>query len=94
MDSSDGLTTKTKAADSSANEMQAPGSFPYSVTISLDRESGPDGDEGKGVFCWALGSSGTVVGEGKRVSEKDVSMAADVERRDEDEGGCGCRWES
>jgi hypothetical protein len=95
MDSSDGLTMRTKAADSSANEMLAPGSLPYSVTISLDRESGPDGDEGKGVFCWALGSSGTVVGEGKRVSEKDVSAEVEVERRDEGgKGGCGCRWES
>jgi hypothetical protein len=95
VESSDNPITRTKAADSSANKMQAPGSFPYSVTISLDRDSGPDGDEGKGVFCWALGWNGAVVGEGKRVSEKDLRAEMEVERRDEDEeGGCGCRWES
>lgn len=90
---SDDSATKIQAAASSANEIRAPGSFPYSVTISLDRESGPDGDEGKGVFCWALDSSGTVVGKGGRVREKDVSEEVELERPNQ-EGSCGCRWES
>jgi len=85
--------TRITAGASSANEMQAPGSFPYSVTISLDRESGPDGDEGKGVFCWALSWDGRVVGTGGRVREKDLSKEVELERRDE-EGNCGCQWES
>jgi hypothetical protein len=102
--SSDGVAARVQAGESSANEMQAPGSFPYAVTISLDRESGPDGEEGKGVFCWALDWSGRVVGNGVRVSEKDVSAKVQVGRRDGDEsveverpgedGRCGCRWES
>jgi hypothetical protein len=82
--------------------MTSPGSFPYSVTISLDRESGPQGDEGKGVFCWALDEGGRVVGEGVRVDGKEIGRR-DGERRDEDEDGdgkgfeggkCGCGWES
>ena len=91
--SSDGVAARVQAGESSANEMQAPGSFPYGVTILLDRESGPDGDEGKGVFCWALDRDGRVVGEGVRVGEKDVSRRVEVERRDDDTG-CGCQWES
>lgn len=90
---SDDSALRIQAAASSANEIRAPGSFPYSVTISLDRESGPDGDEGKGVFCWALDLSGTVVGKGGRVREKDVSEEVELERPNQ-EGSCGCRWES
>lgn len=93
LDSSDDSNARIQAGASSANEMQAPGSFPYSVTISLDRESGPDGDEGKGVFCWALNWAGRIIGEGKRFSERDVGAEIGVEKRDE-EGSCGCRWES
>lgn len=79
------------AANSSANEMQAPGSFPYAVSVSLDREAGPEGEDGKGVFCWALDGDGKVVGEGVRVDEADV--AKDVEKREES-GSCGCEWDS
>ncbi|KAM0705613.1 hypothetical protein Q7P35_006972 [Cladosporium inversicolor] len=102
--SSDGPTARIQAGESSANDMQAPGSFPYGVTISLDRESGPDGDEGKGVFCWALDWDGRVVGEGRRIGERDVGAEVEVDKRDDDvrmemekrdeDGGCGCRWES
>jgi hypothetical protein len=84
-------TAGIQAAYSSANEMQAPGSFPYAVTISLDRKSGPDGDERKGVFCWALDGDGTIVGDGVEVTHE-VGTAA-LERRDA-AGGCGCQWES
>jgi hypothetical protein len=38
--------------DSSANDMSAPGSFPYSVTVTLDRHGG-DATE-KGVYCYSL----------------------------------------
>ena len=86
-------SARIQAAVSSANEMQVPGSFPYGVTISLDRESGPDGDEGKGVFCWALDGAGRITGDGARFSERDVGGEVQVERRDE-ESSCGCRWES
>lgn len=79
------------AANSSANEMQAPGSFPYAVSVSLDREAGPEGEVGSGVFCWALDGDGKVVGEGVRVDEADV--AKDVEKREES-GSCGCEWDS
>ena len=37
---------------SSANDMTAPGSFPYSVTVTLDRHGG-DASE-KGVYCYSL----------------------------------------
>jgi hypothetical protein len=73
----------TPAAQSSANEMRFPGSFPYGVSISLDRESGPQGDEGKGVFCWALDEGGRVVGEGIRVDGV-KGGSGEVERRDDE----------
>ena len=38
--------------DSSGNDMAAPGSFPYPVTVTLDRHGG-DASE-KGVFCYGL----------------------------------------
>ncbi|KAK5174124.1 uncharacterized protein LTR77_001204 [Saxophila tyrrhenica] len=44
--------TKVPAVDSSANDMTAPGSFPYSVTITLDRHGG-DASK-KGVYCHSL----------------------------------------
>ncbi|GAB7328002.1 hypothetical protein MBLNU13_g00062t1 [Cladosporium sp. NU13] len=92
-DSSGDSTARVQAADSSANEMQAPGSFPYAVTILLDRESGPQGDEGKGVFCWALDWAGRIIGDGARFNEKDKGAEVEVERQDE-KGSCGCQWES
>lgn len=79
------------AASSSANDMQAPGSFPYAVSVSLDREAGPEGEDGKGVFCWALDGDGKVVGEGVKVDE--AAVAKDVEKREES-GSCGCEWDS
>lgn len=87
---------RVRAYESSANEMEAPGSFPLGVSVEVDRESGPEGDEGKGVFCWALSEGGKVVGEGVGV---DVSTEdeAKLEEREESEGrrgGCGCGWES
>ena len=82
---------------SSANEMRAPGSFPYRTRFTLDRETGGDGhaDE-RGVFCWAL-EEGRVIGEGVRVAEEEIGGLE--ERVVEDVGGdvgdkCGCRWDS
>ena len=43
---------KTSLLNSSANDMSAPGSFPYSVTVTLDRHGG-DASE-KGVYCYSL----------------------------------------
>ncbi len=43
---------KTSLLNSSANDMSAPGSFPYSVTVTLDRHGG-NADE-KGVYCYSL----------------------------------------
>ena len=42
----------TPLLDSSANDLSAPGSFPYSVTVTLDRHGG-DATE-KGVYCYSL----------------------------------------
>lgn len=80
-------TAVVPASNSSANVFDAAGSFPYAVTISLDRHSGPD-VKGKGVFCWALDDRGKVVGDGVRLSQP----MGDVEKRDD--GQCGCRWDS
>ncbi|KAK3703999.1 hypothetical protein LTR37_014102 [Vermiconidia calcicola] len=46
------VPTDTPAVDSSANDMTAPGSFPYSVTVTLDRHGG-DARQ-KGVYCHGL----------------------------------------
>ncbi|KAF2773427.1 hypothetical protein EJ03DRAFT_131683 [Teratosphaeria nubilosa] len=40
------------AVNSTANDMTAPGSFPYSVTISLDRHGGSASK--KGVYCYGM----------------------------------------
>lgn len=90
VDALNSTAERIPASESSANEMEAPGSFPLGVTVSLDRESGPEGDDGKGVFCWALDAEGGVVGDGVRVGE---DVRGEVQRRDE-EGSCGCQWES
>lgn len=88
-------TAMVPAYDSSANEMEAPGSFPLRVSVDLDRESGPEGDEGKGVFCWALDEGGKVFGQGVRIAEGEG--AGSLEKREDGEGErgkCGCGWES
>jgi hypothetical protein len=90
--------TAMKAAwQSSANEMRAPGSFPYRASFTLDRESGGDGDgDGdKGVICWAL-EEGKVVGEGVRIAEEEIrGLEARAAAAAEDgSGDCSCGWES
>ncbi|KAK4507059.1 hypothetical protein PRZ48_000793 [Zasmidium cellare] len=52
------------AVNSTANDMSPPGSFPYPVTISLDRHGGEAGE--KGVFCYGLDAEGKVV-DGEKV---------------------------
>ena len=47
------------AAKSSANDMTAPGSFPYPVSITLDRHGG-DASE-KGVYCYGLDEEHKVI---------------------------------
>lgn len=96
-DSSSAAGERKAAWRSSANEMRAPGSFPYRTRFTLDRETGGDGhaDE-RGVFCWAL-EEGRVVGKGVRVAEGEIGGLE--ERAVEDVGGdvgdkCGCRWDS
>lgn len=56
------------AAASTANDMARPGSFPYAVTVSLDRHGGDAGR--KGVFCYGLDGGGRVdYGSGEWVGE-------------------------
>ncbi|EME49845.1 hypothetical protein DOTSEDRAFT_40990 [Dothistroma septosporum NZE10] len=57
------LGTPTPAANSTANDMTAPGSFPYAVTITLDRHGGSA--DKKGVYCYGLDSSYHIVGSAK-----------------------------
>lgn len=45
-------TVAVPAGNSTANDMLAPGSFPYAVTISLDRHGGAADD--KGVYCYGI----------------------------------------
>lgn len=89
-----GDSGRVRAYESSANEMEAPGSFPLGVSVSVDRESGPEGNEGKGVFCWALSESGSVVGEGVRIDSVDVGDGVGLEDGEGGDGKCGCGWES
>lgn len=43
---------KVPVLDSSANDMTAPGSFPHSMTVKLDRHGGDAAE--KGVYCYSL----------------------------------------
>jgi hypothetical protein len=96
-DASGAAAGESKAAwRSSANEMRAPGSFPYRTSFTLDRESGGDVDSEKGVFCWAL-EDGKVVGEGVRITEKEIGgldERAEAEAVGDGSGKCSCGWES
>ncbi|KAH9845733.1 Ca2+-modulated nonselective cation channel polycystin [Teratosphaeria destructans] len=58
------------AINSTANNMTAPGSFPYSVTISLDRHGGSARE--KGVYCYGIS-------EGQKV-DKDLKTWIDEDR--------------
>ena len=93
------VSTKTPADNSSANDMVAPGSFPYSITITLDRHGG-DAD-GKGVYCYGLnekhhvmkskwtwvaedrGFGGTLLNPAKAPNTNGTSLS----RRDDNGGG-------
>ena len=52
-------STDIPAFQSSANDMSAPGSFPYPVTITLDRHGGSASD--KGVSCYKLDKDHRVI---------------------------------
>jgi hypothetical protein len=41
------------AANGTANDMHAPGSFPYPVTVTVDRHGGDA--QRKGIYCYGLG---------------------------------------
>jgi hypothetical protein len=93
MDDGSGAAGEKKAAwESSANEMEATGSFPYKTSFLLDRESG-DGDGERGVFCWGL-EDGKVVGEGVRIAETDIAGLVEDKRGNDKDGKCACGWES
>lgn len=89
------------ASNSSANDMSAPGSFAYPVTITIDRHGG-DADK-KGVYCYGLNEEDHVVASEKMwiVEDRQVggilvnpaeipggnSTTSDEKvRRDDDEG--------
>lgn len=56
------------AANSTANDLQTPGSFPYPVTFTLDRHGGTASE--KSVYCRELDGEGKVVeGSGRYVDE-------------------------
>lgn len=56
------------AANSTANDMTAPGSFPYPVTFKLDRHGGVS--DKKGVYCYGIADS-KVISDGKLWIEED-----------------------
>jgi len=102
---SDDTTTPPPAWRSSANEMQAPGSFPYRTNFALDRESGGgdgDGAGDRGTYCWGLDSEGKVVGEGARIAEGEVGGGLEERAVGDDVGSgkgagsnqCACAWDS
>lgn len=53
----------TSASNSTANDTTAPGSFPYAVTMTLDRHGGSASK--KGVYCYGLDSEHHVVDSAK-----------------------------
>ncbi|KAF2718801.1 hypothetical protein K431DRAFT_229908 [Polychaeton citri CBS 116435] len=60
---------RTAAANSSANTMTAPGSFPYPVTVTIDRHGGKADD--KGVFCYGVDDDGYIVDDAKLWIDED-----------------------
>lgn len=90
-------STGIAAGNSSANDFKDRGSFPYAVSVSLDRHAGPDVEDdnngGKGVVCWGLDEEGRVRGE-KGVWVDQGEGTEDAEEEGEGEGECGCAWES
>ncbi|KAI5370944.1 hypothetical protein Slin15195_G018170 [Septoria linicola] len=60
---SNSTSDNVAAKGSSANDMSAPGSFPYPVTVTIDRHGGSAAK--KGVYCYALDDAGKVDGSGK-----------------------------
>ena len=60
-------TTDVPAVDSTANDMTAPGSFPYSVTVTLDRHGG-DASK-KGLYCYGLDDEHHIVEKSVWVDE-------------------------
>jgi hypothetical protein len=83
-----------QAKDSSANNFTGTGSFPYPVTITLDRPSARKDDGGKGVYAYAVdsvtgkaldGLKGFWVPENGGVGRRDGNGAGAG-------GGCVCQW--
>ena len=68
--------SSTRAIDSTANSLTPPGSFPYAVTITLDRHGG-DADR-KGVYCYGLDAEGKVLEEAKMWIPEDRGFGGSI----------------
>lgn len=98
-------TSSTATSSSSATTYTRPGSFPYPVTITIDRHGG-DADK-KLVYCYAIEENGHYnVSNSKLQAEyrgvggtwinpangNDVSGNSTYGGIDGGTGGCGCQW--
>lgn len=75
------------AGNSTANEMEAPGSFPFPVTVSIDRHGGDAGK--KGVYCYGVDGEGNVVREERVWVEEDRAVGGELVNPAEVPGGSG-----
>lgn len=96
-------STSTSTPSSSATDYTRPGSFPYAVTITLDRHGGSERD--KLVYCYGIEDGRYNITEKMLQSEERGSggkLVNSVQERhgDDDDlpgidggsGGCGCEW--
>ncbi|KAJ5887115.1 hypothetical protein N7504_011162 [Penicillium tannophilum] len=100
-------TSSTATSSSSATDYTRPGSFPYPVTVTVDRHGGDA--EKKRVYCWGIEENGHYnFTEGKLqienrsvggtlvnpalTSSSDSSSASAYGGIDGGTGGCECQW--
>ena len=105
-----GLTNSKNATKSSANDFIRPGSFPYPVTITLDRHGGDA--EKKFIFCYGLDDRRRILATQQKVQIEDRAFGGSLinpaggifskRRKGNDDrvgvdggtGGCGCQWKN
>lgn len=94
------LTSSTATSSSSATDYITPGSFPYPVTITVDRHGG-DADQ-KRVYCWGVEESGHYNFTEGRLEIEDLGAGGTIINEYGEEkgyggidggtGGCKCEW--
>lgn len=70
---SSSIPSPTATGNSSANDFTRPGSFPYPVTITLDRHGGSEKD--KMIYCYGMDTNGKIIDSNKGFVLEDRSFS-------------------